>query len=180
MKLQDITGPDLIVENLQAERRNDALRELMAVVAARHGGTTSRVEAYLWEVQRRHNLMPSGLGRGLAFPNARIADLPSPVLAIGVSRRGIDFQAADRCAAHVILLYLGRANPPDDERQMLAELSSALRTDGVIDALLQATTAEEVWQSILRIDSGHWAPQSEGKEESRRGVHGAADRVHPR
>ncbi len=175
MTLQDIVPRDLIIENLTATRHADALRDMLTELGRRFGWKPGRVEDYLFEVLRRHALMPSGLGRGLAFPNARLADMSEPILMIGLSQRGLDFQAADRSLAHVVLLYLGRARPPEEERRFLSDLSAALQDGKFVELLRQATTTDEVWQSITVFDEKHPA---HGKEANDRGVQHAIDRVH--
>jgi len=152
IKLQDIAGKELVIEDLKAELRTDALRELMELVARKRGLSALQKESYLGEILRRHERVPSGLGRGLAFPNARISDLKMPILTVGLSRRGLDFQARDGKPAHVILLYLGCSPPSEDERRMLSRLSLALADPRTAEMLGGCSTADEVWEAIVAID----------------------------
>jgi PTS system fructose-specific IIC component len=152
MLLRDITTKDLIQDNLRADLRTDALRELIELAGRQRGFTALERESYLAEVLKRHDRTPSGLGRGIAFPSARIEELKEPTLAVGLSRKGLDFQARDGKRAHVILLYLGRLTPSAEEREMLSRLSRALADPGTADLLLAASTANEAWDAIVAID----------------------------
>lgn len=158
MKLCDITGQDLVIEDLKAGLRTDALREILELVGRKRGLRLLEVETYLAEVLRRHDRIPSGLGRGLAFPNARLSDLKRPILAVGLSRRGLDFQARDGRPAHVVLLYLGRVNPPEDEGRMLGRLSRALSDPGVVELLMGSSSAEEILKALVSIDTQDSVP----------------------
>lgn len=153
MLLRDTTGRDLISAGLRSELPAGALRELLDLAAGRLGLEAQERDAVLAEVLKRNDRIPCGLGRGLAFPNARIAGLAAPTLAIGVSRRGLDFRARDGKPAHVIFLYLGRAEPSDEERQMLSRVSQALADAGTTEALMAASTADEIWEAVLAIDA---------------------------
>lgn len=153
MRLVDITGKDLIDPDLGAALRTDALRALVELLGRQRGYTALQKEEYLAEVLKRHSRVPSGLGRGLAFPNARIANLGQPALAVGLSRKGLDFQARDGKPAHVVLLYLGRAKPPEEERRMLWRLSEALSDPKPAETLVAASTVDDVWKALAAIDA---------------------------
>jgi PTS system fructose-specific IIC component len=152
MRLEDIAAKDLVLLELQSVLRTDAIRELVELISGKRGYSGLVREEYLSEILRRHERAPSGLGHGLAFPNARISNLDKPALAIGLSRRGLNFQARDGRPAHVIFLYLGRSNPPDEEKRMLSCLSRALADPKTADAFMAASTLDEVWKAVLAID----------------------------
>jgi len=152
MNLRDITCKELILTELKSEIRAEVLREMLNVVAARRGLNSPQVETYLAEILRRHDRSPSGLGRGLAFPNARLEEIERPALAIGLSRRGLDFESRDGKPAHVIFMYLGRSQPPPEERQMLTRLSTSLGGPDHAARFMAATTADDVWEAVLAMD----------------------------
>jgi len=161
MRLKDITRRNLVLLELESKLSTDAIRELMDLVSLRMGYARLESESILTNILRRHERAPSGLGKGLAFPNARIPRLDRPALAIGLSKRGLDFLARDGQPAHVIFLYLGRADPPEGERRMLCRLSSSLADPKTAEAFTMASTLEEVWNAILSIDGNErvGAPQ---------------------
>ena len=152
MRLTSITSRELILPDLQAERKVDALREMIAAIGRRHRWRLILMEGYLWEVQRRHNLNPGGLGGGVALVYAPITGLKAPTAALGLSRRGLDFQARDRQPAHVVLLMLGRPDPDAEELALLERVRAGLLAPGVARRFLGAPTPEDVWKMIEELD----------------------------
>ncbi len=153
MTIRDIMDKELILADLKSELCTDALRELVELIASRRGLTPLESEQCLFEVLRRHDRFPSGLGRGLAFPNARLTGIEKPLMAIGLSRDGLDFQAPDGRLAHVIFLYLGRAIPPPEERRMLTRLSASLSHSKNAERLMAASTVDELWETVMSLDA---------------------------
>lgn len=77
-------------------------------------------------VLRREKLMGSGVGTGLAVPYARIRGLTQPVVALGVSRNGIDFDARDGQPVHLICLLLSPLEDARLQQDLLADVTRSL------------------------------------------------------
>ena len=50
--------------------------------------------------------MSTGIGDNIAVPHARLKEIESPSVIIGLSRDGIDFDAPDGKVAHLIFMIL--------------------------------------------------------------------------
>lgn len=153
MLLQQIARRELVFESIAAGDAEAAICELLARAAARLGWDRLQMGTWAEAILRRERQSPSGLAHGLAFPSVRLPELASPVLVIGLSRHGVNFHAPDGWRANVVILYLGRQNPPSDEREMLKRLSGALATDEIAAHLLKLESADGVWNAILSIDA---------------------------
>ena len=57
-------------------------------------------------VIEREAAMHTGIGNGLALPHARIEGISAPMIAVGISRTGIDFDAPDGIPARIVILVL--------------------------------------------------------------------------
>jgi mannitol/fructose-specific phosphotransferase system IIA component (Ntr-type) len=150
--MDEICGPELMVERLEASLRTDAIRELVELIGGKRGFKKLQVEEFLAEVLRRHDKTPCGLGRGLAFPNARMDSISTPCLAVGYSRRGLDCGGKDGSPAHIMLLYLGRATPSEGERAMLGRLSRAFANPAFAERLVFSGCSREMWEVLTSID----------------------------
>jgi mannitol/fructose-specific phosphotransferase system IIA component (Ntr-type) len=64
-------------------------------------------------------LRPTGMGRGIAMPNARVAAVERLVGAIGRSKGGVEFDSPDGEPVHTIFLILAPADQLDDLRRAL-------------------------------------------------------------
>jgi mannitol/fructose-specific phosphotransferase system IIA component (Ntr-type) len=132
------------VPELRARTRRDAIAELAATLAA--------PPAAIAEIQERERLAPTGLGAGVAVPHARIDGLPAPAIALGLSARGIDFDALDGAPARVVVLLLTPRGKDADHLELLAQIGRTL-SDGRLRArLLDARTFTELL-AILRTEA---------------------------
>ncbi len=92
----------------------------------------------------RERMGSTGLGGGLAIPHVKLREIADVVLGVGVSRRGIDFRAADAVPVRLVFLVLSPADAPALHLQALARISRVIRLPGVTDQLAKAVTAGEI------------------------------------
>jgi Kef-type K+ transport system membrane component KefB/mannitol/fructose-specific phosphotransferase system IIA component (Ntr-type) len=138
-RLHDLLSSRFFLRHLRADSRRAAIRELAQTL----GGAGLDAEALEAAVWAREEALPTGLGNGLAVPHARVAGLARPLVAVGISEQGIDFDAPDEMRAHVVVLVLTPQEDPGAQLALLAELArlfrgreaveSALRTRGYTD-----------------------------------------------
>jgi mannitol/fructose-specific phosphotransferase system IIA component (Ntr-type) len=76
-------------------------------------------------VLSRERAISGAMGHGLAIPHARLTQLSNPVVAVGLSKQGLEFDAGDGEPVHAIVLIL---TPARDGAQHLEILSSVARS----------------------------------------------------
>ena len=91
----------------------------------------------------REKLGCTGLGNGLAIPHCKIGGLEGVIVAIGVVHGGVDFRALDGRPVKLILVVLSPSDAPAGHLQALARISRLVKTPGVTEAILSASTPEE-------------------------------------
>jgi mannitol/fructose-specific phosphotransferase system IIA component (Ntr-type) len=142
----DYIGPRLFLGRLRATTRSDAIREIVAGVCAAAGlDAQTLTEAVL----AREELMPTGLGHGVAAPHARIENLSAPLIGVGLARHGIDFEAPDGEPAQVIFLLLTPASQPEAQVELLADIARTFASPPVRDRVVAATSYTE-FLAVLR------------------------------
>lgn len=107
---------------LEARSRDEAIVELAAMIGPLEG---LRTETIIDAVLARERLMPTGLGNNVAVPHARLAGLMQPLVVLGLSAGGIDFDAPDGKPAQFILMIL---TPEDDNGAQVEILADIART----------------------------------------------------
>jgi len=107
---------------LKAESREESIVELSNALALPAGFEAASLAEAVWE---REQLLATGLGNGIAVPHARVDGLQAPLIAIGLSKQGIDFDAPDGEPAHMVFLLL---TPIDDDVAQLEILADIART----------------------------------------------------
>ncbi len=151
--LRDLLHAKAFVPALRATTSEDAIREL-ALAAAPATGTEGQWLAQA--VVDRERILASGLERGLAIPSARLDPIKQPLVAIGLSRHGLDFNAPDGTLAHVVCLVLIPGADHDAQWGIMAEIGRALGAEEVRDRVLQAASYVELL-AALNWGEGHGA-----------------------
>jgi PTS system nitrogen regulatory IIA component len=105
----------------------------------------------------REKLGCTGLGSGVAIPHCKLAGLSDVVLAVGISKDGVDFCAPDGQPVHVIFLILSPPQAAALHLQALARVSRLLRSPETTARLAAADTRERL-EEALRESEAALAP----------------------
>src|SRR2546421_9408125 len=108
MRLTEILKPENIKVPLEAKTKNDAIAELVDVLAK--NGDVTDPKKVLDSVLEREATRTTGIGNGLAIPHGKCTGTDHLVMAVGKPATPIDFQAID--GRPVNLIWLLRS-PPD-------------------------------------------------------------------
>jgi len=136
-----ILNPQCIEVDMKATNKEEAIVELIELLdRVHHLKDKNKVLA---DVLEREKIMSTGMQHGIAIPHARTEGTDKPVLAIGIHKKGIDFQTIDGTPAHIIALIASSAGDPAPHMQVLTSLGSTLGSDIVREQLLHAKSREE-------------------------------------
>jgi len=131
---------------LSSSTKEEVLRELVDVLS-----TAPQVrdrEALLRAILEREGIMSTGVGLGIAVPHAKIDSVSDFVIAIGISRKGVDFDALDDKPVHIVVMIAGPAGQQDRYIRILAKVVLTLKDPRVREALLNAETPQEVLRAL--------------------------------
>jgi mannitol/fructose-specific phosphotransferase system IIA component (Ntr-type) len=139
-RLASALSPKNFQRELTARTRFDAIRELVALAARNTDLNREHVEALAWE---RERLAATGIGNGVALPHARVPNLAQPMVVVGVSEAGVDFDAPDGRLAHVILLLLTPEENPTAQLDLSADIAEIFRDPHSLEHVLRAQSYTE-------------------------------------
>jgi Kef-type K+ transport system membrane component KefB len=154
LRLMSVMSPKHFQRNLSATTRFDAIRELTALAARNSDLNGEHVEALAWE---REQVAATGIGNGVALPHARVASLTQPLVVVGMSDAGLDFDAPDGQLAHIVLLLLTPAESPTAQLDLSANIAELFREPGVLEHVMRARTYTEFLAALktLAPKGGH-------------------------
>jgi nitrogen PTS system EIIA component len=132
----------LIFPDLTGSTVEEALTEMSSGLARE--GRVRDADDVARRLVEREGMGSTGLGAGIAIPHCKLRDLSDLVLAIGVSRAGIDFGAPDGVPVTLVFLLLSPSEAPAIHLQALARISRIIRIPGVAEGLRAAPTAEAI------------------------------------
>jgi mannitol/fructose-specific phosphotransferase system IIA component (Ntr-type) len=110
------------VSELHAHTPNEAIAELVRALGSLLTGMKRLARDAVLE---RELVAATGLGDEVAIPHAAVEGLQKPLLALGRSRQGIDFDAPDGRPARFVFLLLIPPKEYDEEVRILASIARA-------------------------------------------------------
>ncbi len=109
MLLSDFIEQSRIVLDIPDTGKEEIIRTLVKKIAS--GNKKLNEQQAVKAVYERENLGSTGIGEGIAIPHAKFDFIEDPLVAIGVSKDGVNFEAIDNLPVHIVILILG----PSDE-----------------------------------------------------------------
>lgn len=143
MRLDSLTEPDLIFPDLEAAGRDDVLRTL-ADRLARHEGIVDAADLYE-KLLEREQLGSTGVGSGVAIPHCKLEGLDEVMLAVGISRKGVDFGAIDAQPVRLFFVVVSPPGAPAAHLQVLAAISRWLKKDSHVNRLLALQDRQKIY-----------------------------------
>ncbi len=153
MKLADIIVDQALVPQLSNTERDEVINELLdALVEA---GTVSKSlrEELAKLIIDREKKGSTGFGKGVAVPHVKHKKIKGMAAAIGVSARGVDFNALDKAPVFSVVLLLSPEDKPDEHLQAMENIFRNLQNDTFRRFLRQATTVDDIRDLIQEADN---------------------------
>ena len=142
MRLRDMLDESTVKVGLESLDKEECIEELTDVLVLA-GRVADRAQV-LSAVRTRESEGSTGIGKGVAVPHGKCASLAGTVLAVGISKHGIEFDSADGKPVKIVFLIAASASEPGKHLQMLAEVVRLIRVPGLCDKLAAATTPKMV------------------------------------
>jgi PTS system nitrogen regulatory IIA component len=150
MKITDYLTPELVLAELPAQEKEQAL-ELLAARVSEVCSDLEKVRV-LNVLKEREALGSTGIGGGIAIPHGKLADLEEIVILFARSREGVDFAAVDGRPVHLFFLLLAPESAAGAHLKILARISRLLKNQDFCQQLLQASDSEELFALIREAD----------------------------
>ncbi|MBU3913913.1 cation:proton antiporter [bacterium] len=128
------------ISSLQCIERDDALKEL-SVAAQRVTGISA--QQIFNAVLEREKIVPTGLGKGLAVPHARLKTLKTPAIIVGFSKVGIDFNTPDGKPVKAIFMILTPSHDHTAQVHILAGIAQLFQKGGILEQLQKLSNYTE-------------------------------------
>lgn len=153
MKLQDFVVFDAMMPQLKSTDRDEVIAELVDGLIAAGAATKSLRDTLIKQIIDREKHGSTGFGKGVAVPHVKHEKIKKMAATIGVSQKGVDFNALDKAPVYSIVLLLSPKDQPDEHLQAMENIFSNLQKDTFRRFLRQAGTREELKELIHDADA---------------------------
>lgn len=124
--LEKLLPPERIVE-LASTDKAGALRELAEVAARAKGMPTPAI--VLEAILEREDLLPTGIGMGIAVPHCKDKRIKDFSVALGRTPRPIEYGSTDGVAVRILAMIVAPDNRQDEYLRLLSRVTKLLRTE---------------------------------------------------
>jgi len=152
MRMSDFVVRDAIIPDLKAVAKEPVIQELVAGLREAGYFKGGEPEDIVKAVLKRELLGSTGIGRGVAIPHSKHPSVDRLVGTVAVSKAGVGFDALDGEPVHVFVLLISPQDRPADHLRALENVARALRDDGFVRSLRQATSRDQIWELLETAD----------------------------
>jgi mannitol/fructose-specific phosphotransferase system IIA component (Ntr-type) len=154
MPLVDYLSSQTILTDLEPQKRDQSLAALLDALVEAGGLDADLRDDALEALVNRERLGSTAIGNGIAVPHARMEQLESIAVAMGVCAEGVEFNALDGEPAHQIFLVLGPKENPEIYVEVMERITRLVQNADFRRFVLQADSAQEVQDLIDEMDRG--------------------------
>lgn len=143
MTVSELIQGKLVLVGMTATLKDEAIRELVDFLIRERAIPEGSREPVLDAVFSRERVMSTGMEKGVALPHGVTDAVPSEVVAIGLSGRGIAFETIDGEPVRILVLHLAPRSQSLRRVRTLSRIVRMLHSDGVRTALTSSGAAPE-------------------------------------
>ena len=147
MLLAELLDASRVKVPLTSRSKDEVLRELVQLAAG--GLAPASADAILSAVRDREQLLSTGIGSGVAIPHGTTAHVDHIIMAAGVARDPIDFDALDGKPVELFFLLVGPESAAGAHVKALSRISRLLRREG-LRRDLRAAASNTAFLEIIR------------------------------
>ena len=142
MALVDLIRPEVVKVPLVSTTKPEVIREL--VECLRDAGKISDVEVVYDALMKRESMGSTGLEQGIAVPHAKTQAVNALTVALGISPKGIDFQAIDGNPSKLFFLLLAPPDQSGPHIEALADIARITKSQAFCRTVISSTSPAEV------------------------------------
>jgi PTS system nitrogen regulatory IIA component len=150
MNLTNLFNEQLIFF-VESEDKESTIKEI--VLNLKKQKIIKKEDKIIKKIFEREQLGSTGIGKGIAIPHCKVKDIKKSIVAVGVSKQGIDFDSNDKNLTHLIVLVISPIDKPTQHLQILAAAAHlAKKVFPLIKKLMNLKTATEVYKYLRELE----------------------------
>ena len=152
MKIADFLDKKAMSADVQSEKKEGVIRELVGLLIKTKAIRPKDKDAIVKTVLGRELLGSTGIGQGIGIPHGKSPNVKELVGAVGISRRGIDFDSLDGEPVYIFFLLLAPQASAGPHLKALARISRLLKDKYFRDMLRNVKDEKELSNIIFKED----------------------------
>jgi mannitol/fructose-specific phosphotransferase system IIA component (Ntr-type) len=140
MRLKSYVHPECFIHDLAAKTREEALREIVRVVAGK--GIIRDQAAVLESLLERERIQSTAVGSGIAIPHCFTDEIADLAIVVARAPGGIAFDSFDGRPTHVVFLLMGNRQEHGLHLKALARIARLIKSTAFIDRVIAADSVD--------------------------------------
>lgn len=137
----DYLDPRLIAF-FDVDTRDDAIHALVEMLHKR--GKVRDSQSFYDAIIEREKIVSTGIGMGVAIPHAKLNSFRDFFIAIGILRKGLDWNALDGLPVRIVLVIGGPDDKQTEYLQILSGLTQLIKDDEIRKKMLTLNSPEDI------------------------------------
>lgn len=127
---------------LKGSTKEEVLKEMTDLLYK--DGVLTNKEEFLAEINKREESGSTGFGNGVAIPHAKTKSVVKPRVAVGISKKGFEFDSLDGKPVHLIFMIAAGEGDNDLHLKTLSSLAQNLMEKEYVDRILASKNEKEI------------------------------------
>ncbi|EKD26831.1 MAG: hypothetical protein ACD_79C00995G0004 [uncultured bacterium] len=95
-------------------------------------------------LRSREQKMSTGIKNGIAIPHGKLDNFDGIIGVLGISDKGIDYDALDKKPVHLVFLFVSSYSKHQEHLNLLSNIAKLSENNQILNMILNAKTKENV------------------------------------
>jgi PTS system fructose-specific IIC component/PTS system nitrogen regulatory IIA component len=150
MFLCDVFGPELIKVNLEAEDKDEAFEEMVDYYCQVEDSGIR--EELLEALREREAKMSTGIHKGIGIPHGKTSAVESLRGVLGISRKGVDYDALDGEPVYLIFMVLIPEKDTEKHLRLLKRIAELLENPQFYREMIDQRDSQGAYNVIKKYE----------------------------
>ena len=142
MELKELIKESTIKLELESRDKDSVLNEMIKLLV--DDNVVTNIKKFKKDILARESLSNTGIGFGIAIPHAKSKAVKEPRIAIGLTKKGLDYGSIDGQDVNMVFMIAVNDEQSDLHLRALANLSRKLMHEEFRENILNAKSKKEI------------------------------------
>ena len=130
------------IRELKSSDKFKAIEELAMVFE--NTEVCDDIKSLIHALVEREEIMSTGIGFGIAIPHAKINTVKEMSFAVGISKKGINFDSMDGLPVHLIILVAAGEKQHKEYLRLLSNIMTILKNENIREKIIHSSSPDSI------------------------------------
>lgn len=146
----DFVKPENIILSLESDDKDCLFSEMVENIVSNHPFLDRN--AVLSAIENREKQQNTSIKPGIAIPHAICSSVQNAIVAVGISKNGIDYETENGEAVHLVIMMLFEEGNTQGHLKLLADCTAVLLSGEFYTTAMNAKSEDEIIKKIIEIE----------------------------